>query len=653
MHIELKTLFIVYVVYSLLGIVVMTFLWTQNRKRFPEITLWLADYILQFIALSLITLRGKIPDLLSIITANSIIILGTVILYSGLEQYAGKKSKQLHNYIMLAVFTFIHSFFTYIQPSLACRNINFSLALIYICVQGAWLMLIRIQQDLKSAARTTGIILLLFCAINLVRVIDSILHRYNSQLFLSGNLDALVILADETLFIALTFALFLLIGRKLQAALEKELVWHRQAEDDLRTSEEKFSKAFQSSSYAIAITRLDDGMFIEVNDSFVSITGYSREELTTMSSINLNLWVDREERERMISMLRNDSAVIGQEFLFRKKNGEILTGLFSTQIIQLREGQCMLSSIDDITERKRIEEDLRSNRRFLSELVEHSATLICVKDPDGRYELVNRKFEEVTGFSRTEALGRTDEELFPGDTGKCFRKNDLDVLETGNAIEVEEIIDDERGRRFFLSIKFPLKDDEGRVKGICGMITEITSRKNAEEQIRHLANHDILTDLPTMRLARDRLSSALNTAHRYKNKTAVMFIDLDGFKCVNDTLGHKAGDEVLKEISLRMLSCVRSTDTVARVGGDEFMIIAADLHSRDDAAIIAQKVISLVAQPVNIDGRQARVSASIGIVIYPDRDEDMDQLIKDADEAMYRVKNSGKNSYLFSDNSLN
>jgi diguanylate cyclase (GGDEF)-like protein len=129
-----------------------------------------------------------------------------------------------------------------------------------------------------------------------------------------------------------------------------------------------------------------------------------------------------------------------------------------------------------------------------------------------------------------------------------------------------------------------------------------------------------------------------------------MFIDLDGFKTVNDTLGHDAGDRVLKQVAQRMLSCLRETDTVARVGGDEFLLIAAGINSSDDAAVIAEKVIRLVSQPVILDrDHQAIVGASIGIALYPDNGRDVDHLITLADQAMYRVKNSGKNGFVFAD----
>ncbi|MBP1711606.1 MAG: Response regulator containing a CheY-like receiver domain and a domain, partial [Deltaproteobacteria bacterium] len=151
----------------------------------------------------------------------------------------------------------------------------------------------------------------------------------------------------------------------------------------------------------------------------------------------------------------------------------------------------------------------------------------------------------------------------------------------------------------------------------------------------------------------DRLSLALNMARRYKKAVAVMFIDLDGFKDVNDTLGHDAGDYVLQQVAQRMLSCVRETDTVTRIGGDEFLIIATEINTPDNAAQIAEKVIHLASKPVIFKGQQVVVGASIGIALFPDDGKDMEQLIKKADEAMYRIKKAGKSGFCFINTKVN
>jgi diguanylate cyclase (GGDEF)-like protein len=176
---------------------------------------------------------------------------------------------------------------------------------------------------------------------------------------------------------------------------------------------------------------------------------------------------------------------------------------------------------------------------------------------------------------------------------------------------------------------------------------DIIQRKQVEEQIRFTATHDMMTGLPVMKLAKDFLSMSIRRSRRNKNMTAVMFIDLDGFKAINDAFGHDGGDYVLQQVASRLLSCVRESDTVARVGGDEFLIIADEIHVAQNASNIANNIVHVVSRPIDINGNPAVVGASIGIALYPADSEELDQLIKKADEAMYRVKKAGKNGFCF------
>jgi diguanylate cyclase (GGDEF)-like protein len=176
---------------------------------------------------------------------------------------------------------------------------------------------------------------------------------------------------------------------------------------------------------------------------------------------------------------------------------------------------------------------------------------------------------------------------------------------------------------------------------------DIEERKQTERSIRHMAHHDSLTDLPNRALFRDRLTHAMAQADRYQQKLAVMFLDLDRFKAINDTLGHNVGDQLLRIAAERLRTCVRDCDTVARLGGDEFTVIVEDVVDTQTAAIVAQKIIDTFAQPFNLHGHEVFVTTSIGITLYPDDDEQIDHLLRNADAAMYRAKECGRNNFQF------
>ena len=1203
--ISIRMFFTGSVILILLCVIVMTSLWWQNRKRSPEITLWLVDYILQFIALLFITFRGIMPDLFSIVLANLFIIGGTVVLYIGLGRYAGRESRQHHNYVMLTAFTLAYLYFTYVDPDIALRIVTQSIAAIYIFSQCSWLMLQGVDRSLRPATRPASIVFALFCLVSAVQIAVNLTIPKTNNIFVSGLFNLCAIFMYQILFTALTFTLFLLVSRRLSMVLESELSQRMQAEEELRQSEEKFAKSFHTAPYSIAITRLKDGKFIEVNDAFAITIGYSRAEVMAESSIGLKLWVNEKGREEVVSILRQGTPVTGREFLFRRKNGEVLTGLFTAQMIQLSHEPCILSSIDDISKRKqtewalkerfkelnclygistlieepgisldeimkkavmllpsamqfpeitearivlegqmfqtenfretlwmlnhkiivngkptgqvevcyleehpasdegpflieerqlliaiaqrlgrviehnRAEEQIRLNEtrlmsllnimqhrtkttqefldyaldeiikltqskigyiyfyhedhrqfvlntwsedvmkectianpqtcyelektgiwgeavrqrkpivlndfqaahplkkgypeghahltRFMTVPVFNEDQIIAVvgiankatdydetdvlqltlfmdavwksvdikmseenlrkseeryhfiadntadhiwtmdlslhfiysspavtkilgytveeltalkidqfftpesliaatemlaeelqtdKDPDadpnrirtfqtehyhkdgktiwvessitfirdaymkpigilgvsrditerrkteealrqsegflntllnsipipvfyknraGQYTGFNKAYETFFGATKETLIGKTVFDISPPELAKIYYDKDNELFqsrseqhyesqvknifgETRDVIFNKAVLADSKGTvigligailditerkkaeralketsdylnnlikyanapiitwnpdftitsfnhafermsgmkakdvlgkkldilfpkdskkesisrihqtlsgKFWESVEIPILHNDGTVrtalwnsaniygadgKTLVSTIAQgqdITERKQAEEQIRHLATHDLLTNLPTLRLAMDRLSSAINIARRHKKSAAVMFIDLDGFKTVNDTLGHDAGDYVLKQVAQRMLSCVRDTDTVARVGGDEFLIIATEINTPDNVVQVAEKVLQLVSQPIIFEGQKAVVSTSIGIAIFPDHSEDMDKLIKLADEAMYKVKNAGKNGFRF------
>lgn len=194
----------------------------------------------------------------------------------------------------------------------------------------------------------------------------------------------------------------------------------------------------------------------------------------------------------------------------------------------------------------------------------------------------------------------------------------------------------------------PLRDPDGEIVGIITNAHDITALKDAEAQIRQLAYYDTLTSLPNRRLLLDRLNHALAQARRFGRSMAVMFLDLDRFKQINDTLGHLVGDELLKQVAQRLTACVRAGDTVARPGGDEFVIVLTEVAHLQDAARVAEKIIDAFATPVMVDGQQVHVTTSIGIAVYPvNGSEDVEELMIKADMAMYEAKEAGRNTYRY------
>ena len=300
-----------------------------------------------------------------------------------------------------------------------------------------------------------------------------------------------------------------------------------------------------------------------------------------------------------------------------------------------------------------MEAALKDQEEFFRLIAENVADFIAVLDLDGRRIYSSPSYQRF--FGSTQDLRGTDSfaDIHPDD---LLRVKDVfsETVRTGvgHAIEYRFVLPSGR-LRHMESRGGVVLNEEGGVRRVVVVSHDITERKTAELRMLHLAHHDALTDLPNRALMTDRLHQSMAQARRDQAMLAVMFLDLDKFKPVNDTLGHDVGDLLLKEVAIRLQDCVqRDSDTVSRIGGDEFVILLGRIKDEQDAAEVAEKLIQALSQPFQMGPHRAEISASIGIALYPRHGEDAKLLIKKADVAMYRAKDDGQNCYRFFDDAM-
>lgn len=328
----------------------------------------------------------------------------------------------------------------------------------------------------------------------------------------------------------------------------------------------------------------------------------------------------------------------------------------------------LMTTVTNAVRKKRLEDSHQQMQRRLSKserlhrfLVNNSPDIIFILDQQGCFSFINNKVEALLGYRRSDILGKHITAIVDAEDQEKARyffehahtSNDSErainmalVSQAANASET-------RKRHFELTMSTisdgdVLEADVGNRYEIYGTARDISDQIEAEEFINFQAYHDILTRLPNRSLFKDRLSVAITQAHRNQEKLAVMFIDLDRFKVINDSLGHTMGDRLLQSVSQRLLSCVRKGDTLSRFGGDEFTLLLPDIKNESTALQVAEKMLDSIKTPFDIAGHEIYIGASIGIAVYPEAGDDIEALIKNADIAMYRIKSSGKNgSILF------
>lgn len=437
-------------------------------------------------------------------------------------------------------------------------------------------------------------------------------------------------------------------GKKKAIIFVEDLTELKRAEELLHKERETFFLILENSPEGIMLIG-KQGKFDYINPEFTRITGYTIEDIPDGRHWFKKAYPDPAYRELVLNEWKRDSLLKTKgktvEFKVTCKNGNIKDIRFKTTY--LRDGTAIIM-IEDVTglreaERARIE----SEERFRS-LFESSRDAIYFATGNGKFIDINQAFIELFGSTKEETLKKN---------AKAAYLTANDRIKLKNAIKKNNFV-----RDFEMKLKktngvvmdclltiSSKKDEHGKIIQYQGIVRDITEKKRTDDAIKYMAFHDALTGLPNRSLFNDRLAMSIAHAERFDEKVAVMMLDLDKFKFINDTYGHSVGDLLLKAVAKKLTKQIRKGDTVARLGGDEFMLIFADLKQTDDVNVITEKIIEDFQPPVKINGYTLSITTSIGIAIYPNHGTDSETLIRNADIAMYIVKQTGRNGYKYYD----
>ncbi len=431
--------------------------------------------------------------------------------------------------------------------------------------------------------------------------------------------------------------------------IAQDITERKLVEVALRESEERYRTAFLTSPDSVNITRLSDGLYLEVNDGFLKMLGWTREESMGRTSLDMNIWQKPQDRQRLVAALQRDGHCENLEAGFVGKDGRVIIGLMSAHMMELKGQPCVLTVTRDITERKATEDQLRK----LSQAIEQSSDSVIITNVDATIEYVNEAFVRSTGFSREEALGKNPRILQSGKTPRETYTAMWDAMIHGKPWNGEFVNQHKDGREYIESaVLSPIRQSDGRITHYVAVNTDITAKKEAQDRINSLAFYDPLTELPNRRLLLDRLKRATAASARNGRYGALLFIDLDNFKTLNDTLGHDIGDLLLQQTGVRLAECVREGDTVARLGGDEYVLLLESLsEDAQDAATsakaVGEKILLALNQPYQLAGFTCHSSPSIGVTLFADHSGSLEDLLKHADLAMYQAKEAGRNTLRF------
>jgi diguanylate cyclase (GGDEF)-like protein/PAS domain S-box-containing protein len=476
--------------------------------------------------------------------------------------------------------------------------------------------------------------------VSAAREIDQALASWREQTKILAGAGALVAL--------IIVGVMLFVGRELRRN-------HAWSKERLALEKHRLDAAVASIPHGLVLFDADGGLVV-CNRSYFDMYGIPHDALSPGDTLADLLTV----RKRVGSFDENVEEYCRRRFV------EIARGVAFETIYPMPDGRCIrimnhpvqdggwLSLHEDITARRRLEQERDRDREFLNSIIDNVPTPILVKDiRDWTYVLANRAALDYVGKPREAVIGATCHDLWPAEDAERVRQYDVLTCTNGYLVTEEHTLDTPgRGQRIVTSKRLVIRGGDFTPDYMLTVIEDITERKQSERHIAHLAHHDALTGLPNRVLFREQLEQSLRRVRGHGSRLALLYLDLDRFKSINDSLGHPVGDELLKEVAQRLRACIGESDFVARLGGDEFAIVRDDFAAPDDITDLVTRILAAMGEPCDIAGHRLVADATIGVALAPDDATDPDELLKNADLAMYGAKGDGRGTYRFFEASM-
>lgn len=429
-----------------------------------------------------------------------------------------------------------------------------------------------------------------------------------------------------------------------------DITERRQMEFSLRETEGRLRTIFNSVQAGIVLVDPETHTVVDVNDLALKMAGVGREEMVGADCQDAICM----SQKGFCPITDLGKTVDNRECMLRHASKDNRSILKTVTEVFLDGRRLLLESFIDITARKVAEQALRDSESRFRTLYEQAPLAYQSLNENACFNEVNQAFLDMLGYQREDVIGRWFGDLMANESGQELKETFPQFLADGHVSGAEFTMICQDGSPLVVSVNGRVgTDSKGEFKQTHCILNNITERKQAEERIQQLAYYDALTGLPNRSLLQDRLNQVLAQAKRDKRQVGIMFLDLDRFKRINDTLGHVVGDQLLKIVAQRLSECIRKTDTVARLGGDEFVVLLSSINRIQDVTTIARKILDTLSDPVSLAGQEVFSSGSIGIALYPMDGEDEDALLRNADTAMYVSKERGRNTYQFFSEEMN